>query len=267
MKILKNSIKENEEKIINALYSDLKKPELEAYTAEIAILYQEIDYAIRNIKKWAKKKKVKTPWIFQPASSWIKPEPYGQILVLGPWNYPFQLTIAPLVAAISAGNVSILKPSELAPATSKIITEIISETFDSSYVYVAEGGVDISKSLLEEKFDHIFFTGGTEVGKIIMEKASHNLTPVTLELGGKSPVIVNNDAKVDLAAKKIAWGKFINAGQTCLAPDYVLVHRDIKDDLVNKIKYYINEFYGSEPEKSKDYARIINQKHFKVVIK
>jgi aldehyde dehydrogenase (NAD+) len=263
LQALKAAVKKNEKEILNALYNDLKKPDYESYMTEIGFVYKEIDHVKANLKKWAKPKSVKTPFFLGPARSWTVPEPYGQVLIIGPWNYPFQLIIAPLIASMAAGNVSILKPSELAPATSAVISKIIADTFDPAYVYVVEGGVEMTQFLLSEKFDHIFFTGGTEIGRIVMEAASKFLTPVTLELGGKSPVIVNDDASVDSAAKKIVWGKFINAGQTCIAPDYLLVHKDVKDRLLEKIEKYINVFYGEDPKLSPDYSRIINLKHYK----
>ncbi len=263
LRSLKEAIKKNEKDILNALYDDLKKPEFESYMTEIGFVYKEIDHAKAKLKKWAKPKSVKTPFFLGPAKSWTIAEPYGQVLIIGPWNYPFQLIIAPLIASMAAGNVSIVKPSELAPATSAVISKIISDTFDPAYIHVVEGGVDRTRFLLSEKFDYIFFTGGTEIGRIVMEAASRFLTPVTLELGGKSPVIVNNDASIDSAAKKIVWGKFINAGQTCIAPDYLLVHKDVKDRLLGKIIKYISIFYGEDPKLSPDYSRIINIKHYK----
>ncbi len=263
LKKLKDVIKKNEAEIVRALYEDLKKSEVESYLTEIAVLYQEINYIVANLKKWAKPEKAKTPFFLKPASSRIVREPYGQVLIIAPWNYPFQLVIAPLIDSIAAGNVTILKPSEVSPNTSGIITKVISETFDPSYVYAVEGGVEITKFLLTEPFDYIFFTGSTEVGKIIMEAASRQLTPVTLELGGKCPVIVNKDASLNLAAKKIAWGKFLNAGQTCIAPDFVLVHKNISDKLIERIQHYVKKFYEDDPKISPYYSRIINIMHFK----
>lgn len=260
---LKKVVNENKNEILNALHEDLKKPPFEAYLTELAVLFQEIDYAVKNLKKWSKPKKARTPLTLAPASSWITPEPYGQVLIIGPWNYPFQLIFAPLIAAVAAGNVSVIKPSELSPKTSSIIAKITSEAFDPRFVLAVQGGADITQFLLSEKFDYIFFTGGTGIGRIIMEAAAKNLTPVTLELGGKSPVIVNNDASIEAAAKKIAWSKYLNAGQTCIAPDYLLVHSDIKKKLIERIGHYITEFYGENPKESPDYSRMINLKHFK----
>jgi aldehyde dehydrogenase (NAD+) len=259
---LRDAIKKNEDYIIKALWEDLKKPAYEAYFSEIGILYQEINHAIKNVKKWTKPQKAGAPFFLWPSRNRIVPEPYGMTLIIGPWNYPFHLIIAPLIGAITAGNTAVLKPSELSPRTSKALSDIIGSAFDREYIAVVQGGVEVTRELLNEKFDYIFFTGGTEIGKIIMETAARSLTPVTLELGGKSPVIVDRDASLDIAAKKIVWGKFLNAGQTCLAPDYLLVHQDVKKELMERIRYHIREFYGDHPKESKSYGRIINLKHF-----
>jgi len=262
LKKLKRSIQVHHNDIIKALHRDLKKPPFESYTSEIAFLYKEIDLAIKKTARWARTKKPGTPLLFRPARSSIRSEPYGTTLIIGPWNYPFMLTLAPLVPALAAGNTAILKPSELASATSRIIKKIISETFDREYVSVFEGGADLSGFLLDQKFDYIFFTGGTRVGRIVMEAAAKHLTPLTLELGGKSPVIVDETADIKDAAQKIAWGKFFNAGQTCLAPDYLLVHEKQKEPLLKELKTIIHRFYGDKAKNSPDFARIINQEHF-----
>ncbi|MBV6621877.1 MAG: aldehyde dehydrogenase [Rivularia sp. (in: Bacteria)] len=262
LKILKQAIVDNEAAILNALKADLNKPFAESFLAEIVLVVKEIEYAIKHIKKWTKPQKKSTPWQFIPASATIYPQPLGVILIIGAWNFPFQLTIAPLIGAIAAGNCAILKPSEIACHTSNLIAEIFNQYFDKSYLTVIEGGVETSEQLLAEKFDRIFFTGGTAVGKIIMEAAAKHLTPVTLELGGKSPCIVDTDIDLKVAARRITWGKFLNAGQACLAPDYLLVNKKIKENLLNEIKKYLQEFYGENPAKSPDYARIINQKQF-----
>lgn len=262
LKILKQLIIENETAIFNALKADLNKPPVESFTAEITTVVKEIEHAIKHIKTWSKPKNVQTLWQFFPASATIYPQPLGVVLILGAWNYPFQLLISPVVAAIAAGNCAILKPSEIASHTSNMIAEIFEKYFDKSYLAVIKGGVETSQQLLSQKFDHIFFTGGTAVGKIIMEAAAKQLTPVTLELGGKSPCIVDTDIDIKVAARRIVWGKFINAGQTCLAPDYLLVDQKIKIDLLNEIKKCLQEFYGDNPAISPDYARIINQKQF-----
>ncbi|APQ73471.1 aldehyde dehydrogenase [Clostridium botulinum] len=263
LKKLKHNIKINENNIFKALKIDLNKSEFETFITEIGIVYDEINGAIKNIKKWSKPKKVKTPITNFLASSYIYNEPYGVALIMSPWNYPFQLIMAPLVGAISAGNCVLLKPSELAIKTEKIIVKIIKDTFSDEYIGVITGGIEESTALLKEKFDYIFYTGGINVGKIVMRAAAEHLTPITLELGGKSPCIVDKDANIDLAARRIAWGKFLNAGQTCVAPDYLVVHRNIKEKLISSIENYIVEFFGENTFESEDYPRIINERHFK----
>ena len=259
LKNLKSAIASNQSRIVDAVNADLNKPEYEAYF-ELATI-ADINYAIKNVKSWAKPKKVRTSIEQFPASACLYPEPLGVVLIIGPWNYPFQLMISPLVGAIAAGNCAILKPSEVASHTSKVVADLIAKTFDPAYVAAVEGGAETSQQLLAEKFDHIFFTGGTKIGKIVMQAAAKHLTPVTLELGGKSPCIVDSDIQVEYTAKRIAWGKFINAGQTCVAPDYLLVDKKVKPDLIEAIKTAIHGFYGDEPQKSPDYPRIINQHH------
>ncbi|WP_066426223.1 aldehyde dehydrogenase [Anabaena sp. 4-3] len=261
LKMLKQLVLENESAIIQALNQDLHKPEFETYATEIGGI-KEINYAIKNLKSWTQPKKAPVPADFFTYSARIYPEPLGVILIIGPWNYPFNLIISPLVGAIAAGNCAIIKPSELAPHTSKLLAELISKYFPSEYIAVVEGGVETSQQLLQEKFDHIFFTGGTAIGKIVMEAAAKHLTPVTLELGGKSPCIVDTEINLEHTARRITWGKFINAGQTCVAPDYLLVNRKIKPDLITALRKTIKEFYGDNPANSPDFARIINQKHF-----
>jgi acyl-CoA reductase-like NAD-dependent aldehyde dehydrogenase len=260
LKCLKQAILDRQDAIVAAVKADLGRPEFEAYF-EIASI-TEINYAIKHLKSWAKPRKISTPIDQFPSSASIRPEPLGIVLIIGPWNYPFQLMINPLVGAIAAGNCAILKPSELASQTSRVVTELINQTFESDYIVALEGGVEVSQQLLAEKFDHIFFTGGTKVGQIVMEAAAKHLTPVTLELGGKSPCIVDRDVQLDYAAKRITWGKFINAGQTCIAPDYLLVDRQIKPALLDRIQFYIREFYGEDPSLSPDYSRLISDRHF-----
>jgi len=259
---LYNIIEHNEEKILNALALDLGKSEHEAYTTEIAMVYNEIKHMIKNLPKYYRIKKVRTPSIYWGAKSFIIPEPVGKVLIIGPWNYPFNLMIMPLIGSIAAGNCTILKPSEYAPHTSSIIANIITEAFKPEYIAVIEGDVQISTKILQNPFNHIFFTGGTEVGKIIMQNAAIHLTPITLELGGKSPCIVEADINLEITARRIAWGKYLNAGQTCVAPDYLLVNKAIKNDLLKKLNDVIIEFYGHNPQNSKDYSRIINDRHF-----
>ena len=261
LKNLKSAIVSNQSRIVDAVKADLNRPEYEAYFEIAAIA--EVNYAIKNVKSWAKPKKVPTSIDQFPASARIYPEPLGVVLIIGPWNYPFQLMISPLVGAIAAGNCAILKPSEIASHTSEVVADMISKTFDPAYIAAVEGGVETSQQLLAKKFDHIFFTGGTKIGKIVMEAAAKHLTPVTLELGGKSPCIVDSDIQLEYTARRIAWGKFINAGQTCIAPDYLLVDKKVKPALMQAIKAALHEFYGDDPQKSPDYSRIINQHHLK----
>ncbi|HYW21729.1 MAG TPA: aldehyde dehydrogenase [Nodularia sp. (in: cyanobacteria)] len=261
LKILKQAIVENTPAIIEALQADLQKPVFETYATEIGVV-NDIDDAIKNLKNWTKPKKAAVSWKFFPYSAKIYPEPLGVVLIIGPWNYPLQLIISPLIGAIAAGNCTILKPSEIAPHTSSLVAQIIGKHFNPDYIAVVEGAVETSQKLLAEKFDHIFFTGGTAIGKIVMEAAAKHLTPVTLELGGKSPCIIDTEINLEYTVKRIVWGKFINAGQTCIAPDYLLVDQKIKKDLVDGMKKCLKEFYGDNPATSPDYARIISQKQF-----
>lgn len=262
LKGLKRAIRQNEKVILDSLWTDLRKPALEGYGAEIAFLVRETNHAIRNLRAWAKPVKVPTDIIDFPATSRVYSDPLGIVLIIGPWNYPFQLLLAPLVGAIAAGNCAILKPSEIAPHSSSVIAGIIRDNFDPSFISVVEGGPQETQVLLSRGFDHIFFTGGTNIGKVVMKAASEHLTPVTLELGGKSPCIVDKDIQIDHTASRIVWGKFINAGQTCVAPDYVLVHRAIKEQLLEKMVTRLREFYGEDPSKSPDYGRIVSDRHF-----
>jgi len=260
LKRLKQAIVDDQEAIVNAVKADLGRPDFEAYFEIVAI--SEINYALKHLKSWVKPKKVATSIDQFPASAKIYPEPLGVVLIISPWNYPFQLMISPLTGAIAAGNCAVLKPSEVAANTSRVIADIIQKTFDPAYIAVVEGGVETSQQLLEEKFDHIFFTGGTAIGKIVMQAAAKHLTPVTLELGGKSPCIVDSDVDLKYAAKRITWGKYLNAGQTCIAPDYLLVDRRIKSELLTEIQKCVEEFYGDDPAQSPDYARLISRRHF-----
>ncbi|BAZ30055.1 aldehyde dehydrogenase [Cylindrospermum sp. NIES-4074] len=262
LRTIQQVIIENEQAIIQALQADLHKPELEAVTSEIILMLNEIAHTIKHLKTWAKPKKAGVPLYLFPASSRILPEPLGVVLIIGAWNYPFQLIILPLLGAIAAGNCAILKPSEIATHTSRFLSEIIPKYFEPTYIAVVEGGVETNQKLLAEKFDHIFFTGSPSVGKIVMAAAAKHLTSVTLELGGKNPCIVDADIHLEHAAKRIIWGKFINAGQTCIAPDYLLVDKQIKDKLLSSFGKHLKQFYGDHPETSPDYARIITQKHF-----
>lgn len=259
---LKSTIKSHEKDILAALYNDLHKSEFEAYMTEIGILYSEIDYTIKHLQKWLTPKKVKTALTHIGTKGHIYHDPYGVTLIIAPWNYPFQLAMAPLIGAIAGGNTAIIKPSELTPATSAIIEKIIAQAFIPEFIAVKQGGIDVSQQLLETPFDYIFFTGSVNVGKIVMEKASKHLTPHTLELGGKSPAIVHDDASLKLAAKRIAWGKFINAGQTCVAPDYVYVHKDVKEAFLSYLTTAIEDLYSAHPLTHPDYTHIVSDKHF-----
>lgn len=266
LKNLYSAIVKYEDKIYDALYKDLKKPRMESYTTEIGICLHEISHCIKNIKKWTRPERVRSPIFFLFSKSWIIREPFGRVLIISPWNYPFQLTINPLVGAISAGNCVVLKPSEISSHTAEVIEEMIGNCFKEEYVAVVQGGPDETQELLANRYDYIFFTGGESTAIIVMESASKNLTPVTLELGGKCPCIVDKDCDIDATARRITYGKFINAGQSCVAPDYVLVHRDVKEEFVEKIKNAIVGFYGAKPVESKDYARIINKRHYERLI-
>lgn len=259
---LKSGIKKYEDKIMDALYKDLRKNKVEAYTTEIGFVYRSIEETIKNLKKWAKPKKVKTPIYLMPGKSVIVSEPYGTVLVMGPYNYPFQLVIEPLVGVIAAGNCAVLKPSEVSLNVSEVVTEMIKEIFNENYIRCVQGGIETNTSLINADFDYIFFTGSVAVGKIVMEAAAKNLTPVTLELGGKSPVIVHKDASIKNAARKIIWGKTVNSGQTCVAPDYIIVHEDVKEILIEEMKIAIRTFYGDNINGSESLGRIINHRHF-----
>ncbi|GAB2718164.1 aldehyde dehydrogenase [Paenibacillus thermoaerophilus] len=245
-----------------ALHRDLRKSEFEALATETGFALMSIRYTMKHLKRWMKPQKVRTPVHLQPSRSYIVSEPYGTVLIIGPFNYPFQLLIEPLIGAIAAGNCAVLKPSEHTPAVSAVIGALIRETFDERYIRVVEGEKETTSALIRAPFDHIFFTGSVPVGKIVMQAAAANLTPVTLELGGKSPVIVDASANLDLAAKRIMWGKLLNAGQTCISPDYVLVHESVKERLVDKMKAAVVGFYGEDASKSPDYGRIVNTRHF-----
>lgn len=250
------------EKEINvALDQDLHKSSFEAFITETGFISGELNYTRKQLAKWMQREKVHTPLMAQPASSFIEVEPRGVVLIISPWNYPVQLTLVPLIGALAAGNCVVIKPSEMAPASSALLAAKLPQYLNPSCVEVVTGGAIQTEKLLQERFDYIFYTGNGKVGRIVMEAAAKYLTPVTLELGGKSPCIVDRDADVKQAARRIVWGKFMNAGQTCIAPDYVLAHADIVDELLMQMKKYIREFYGENAEKSPDYGRIINEKH------
>jgi len=259
---LKAMLKRYENDIYQALRADLNKSKHEALITELGILYTEIDFTLKHLKSWMEKQQLDAPFTHTGTKSAIIYEPYGTVLIIAPWNYPIQLAIAPMIGAIAAGNTIVLKPSEHSVHTSKLLAHMLQTTFDANYITVVEGDKEVSDQLLNERFDYIFFTGSTNVGKIIMKKASEHLTPVTLELGGKSPAIVNRDSHIKYTAKRLVWGKFTNAGQTCVAPDYVYVHVDIYPKLVKEMKKQITKLYGKHPLANKDYVKIINKQHF-----
>ena len=262
LKALKKVIEQREKDISEALYSDFKKPVFETYATETALILSELKYTIKKLKKWAKPKKVKSTFLNFPSKDYIYPQPYGNVLVLAPWNYPFQLSVSPAIGALAAGNTVIVKPSEYAPATSQLTKEIFAEVFTEDQAAVVLGGVEASKELLAQKWDYVFFTGSVPVGKIVAKAIAPQLTPATLELGGKNPCVIHSSAKIDLAAKRIVWGKFINAGQTCISPDYILIDKKKKTEFTEAVKKEIKAAFGEDPQASPDYARIINKKNF-----
>ncbi|WP_231888692.1 aldehyde dehydrogenase [Rossellomorea marisflavi] len=259
---LKSLVQKHEQNILDAVKQDLNKSELEAKRAEVGLVIGEIDFMVENLEEWAATKEVPTPASHEGAKSFIQPEPYGSALVIAPWNYPFQLAVTPLVGAIAGGNTAVLKPSELTPKTSALLSTLINDNFPEEYLHVVEGEVETSTALLKEDFDYIFFTGSTGVGKIVAEAAAKHLTPTTLELGGKSPTIVHEDANLDEAAQRIARGKFANAGQTCVAPDYLLVHSSVKDELMSKFKEVITASYGENIVENPNFGHVVSERHF-----
>jgi aldehyde dehydrogenase (NAD+) len=255
---------ECEPQIIQALKEDLGKPIFESSVVELGSLRSEITYALKNLDRWTRPQTVCTPLIHQIGKSWIQYQPLGKILIIAPWNYPFQLTLGPLVSAIAAGNSACIKPSELAPASSHLLASKLPTYLDAD---IQEGGPEVTQALLDKQWDHIFFTGSSRVGRIVLEKAAKFLTPVTLELGGKCPAIVDSDADLKIAARRIAWGKFINAGQTCVAPDTIFAHEKIKAELMLELQKAIAQFFGNDPKQCPDYAQIINHVHLERLIK
>ncbi|HDV5885004.1 TPA: aldehyde dehydrogenase [Staphylococcus aureus] len=262
LKKLSKAIKSYESDILEALYTDLGKNKVEAYATEIGITLKSIKNARKELKNWTKTKNVDTPLYLFPTKSYIKKEPYGTVLIIAPFNYPFQLVFEPLIGAIAAGNTAIIKPSELTPNVARVIKRLINETFDANYIEVIEGGIEEMQTLIHLPFDYVFFTGSENVGKIVYQAASENLVPVTLEMGGKSPVIVDETANIKVASERICFGKFTNAGQTCVAPNYILVHESVKDDLITALSKTLREFYGQNIQQSPDYGRIVNLKHY-----
>jgi len=267
LKKFKAAIESCEDEILQALYNDMRKPKFEAFTSEIGIMYEEIEHAIKHLKNWMEPKQVSTPMVLHPSSSYIYKQPLGVILIIGPWNYPFQLLMAPLVGAIAAGNCAVIKPSNETPFTAQIVEKLINQTFDPNYISVVQGsGSEMGPLLIENnRFDHIFFTGSPKVGSQIAAMAAKHLTPVTLELGGKSPAIVDKKVNIQVAAKRLTWAKYFNAGQTCVCPDYLLVHEEIKNVFVEEMKKNIRLFYGENPQLSPDLTRIVNTKRFQTL--
>jgi len=259
---LYQGIKKHEQELLMALKTDLGKSAMEAYMCEVGLALSDIGNVCRHLKRWMRPQRRRTPLSNFPAQSQIVSDPYGVTLIMAPWNYPFLLTISPLVGALAAGNCCVLKPSELSPATTEVLTCLIQETFPPEYVTVVNGGAEESQALLDLHFDYIFYTGGVGVGKIVMGKASQHLTPVTLELGGKSPAIITHSANLRLAARRIVFGKFLNCGQTCVAPDYVLCEEPVHQEFVQFLKEELHQMYGGHPLDNPDYGKIINRQHF-----
>ncbi|WP_136467720.1 aldehyde dehydrogenase [Flagellimonas onchidii] len=262
LKQLRDEIINQEGAIAEAIYADFKKPRFETFIAETQFVLAEINTMLKNLEMWARPERISGNLANFPSRNYVYSEPLGQILVIAPWNYPFQLTLAPMVGAIAAGNTMVVKPSELTPNTSAIVEKIINKVFDDEYVAVVQGGVEVSQALLAQRWNHIFFTGSTQVGKIVYESAAKHLTPVTLELGGKNPCIVDETANISLAAKRIVWGKSINLGQTCIAPDYVLVKHAVKNKLIEALKNKIVASYGDKQSQSPDLARVVSERHY-----
>ncbi len=262
LRLLRELLQDHESDLIEAVHKDFKKPAFETYATELGLIFNDISYAIKNLDQWAKPKSVPSPIVNFPSKNFIITEPYGCALIIAPWNYPLLLSLQPLVGALAAGNTIILKPSELTPHTSELLASLFSKYFQEEYIRVVLGAAETSKALVELDFDYIFFTGSNRVGKSIMRTAAERITPLTLELGGKSPCIVDETANLEISAKRIAWGKFINAGQTCVAPDYLLIQPSIKKEFLSYLKDSIEQLYGANPVESEDYPRIINQAHF-----
>lgn len=262
LEAVRRLVSEGEDELLAALAADLGKPPVEALVSDTSFVATAVEVALGGMERWMRPERVRVAPVQQPARACIVRQPYGVVLVMAPWNYPVHLLLAPMVAAISAGNCVLAKPSELAPATSAALARLVPRYLDARAVRIVEGGVPETQALLAQRFDYIFFTGSTRVGKVVMQAAAEHLTPLTLELGGKSPVIVDADADMEVAARRIAWGKFLNAGQSCVAPDYVLVRRDAQERLVAELARAVRRFYGPDPELSADYARIVNDHHF-----
>jgi aldehyde dehydrogenase (NAD+) len=266
LKRMKAMLVEREDDLLEALRVDLGKPATEAWATDIGIVISEIEHALRHLRRWTRPERVWAPLATRPGKARIVREPLGVVLVIAPWNYPVQLLLSPLIGAIAAGNCAVGKPSEVSARTSATLARLIPEYLDRDCIAIVEGGVPETQALLAEPWDHILYTGNGRVARVVMEAAAKHLTPVTLELGGKSPVIIDRDANLEVAARRVAWGKFLNAGQTCIAPDYVLVNRDVEDRFVELVRRSIFDFYGDDPKASPDYARIVNDQHFQRLV-
>ncbi len=258
---IKKMLVDREDEILDALHVDLGRPRLESFIGETGFMVKEVEHARRHLREWMKPERVSTPVVLQPGKSEVHKEPLGVVLVIGPWNYPFQLIMSPLVGAIAAGNTVVLKPSEIASNTSALLARLIPQYLEPDAVAVVEGGIPETTALLEQQFDHIFYTGNGHVARVIYAAAAKHLTPVTLELGGKSPCIVDRNVDLDVVARRITWGKFFNAGQTCVAPDYLMVHESVREPLLEKLRSTVRDFYGEDPQRSADYGRIVNARH------
>jgi len=261
LRTIKSLINKYENKLFEALREDLGKSPFESYASETGMTIQEINLILRNLKRWARPRKAYTPLVHFIAKSYYQYEPFGRVLIISPWNYPFQLLMVPLIGAVSAGNCILAKPSRHAVHTTTVLQEMMNEAFNPEYIHILRGSKEVNESLLYEKYDYIFFTGSTHVATHVMKSASHTLTPISLELGGKNPTIVTKDANIKLAAKRILWGKLLNGGQSCVATDYVLVHAEMKSELIEEMKKYLHKSYGNDPEQSEDFCRIINKEN------
>lgn len=261
LRLFERVMKEHEQLLLDAIYTDLKKSEYDTFSSELSLVYREISFMAKNLGKWSRKLRVRTNLVNFPARSYLLPEPYGVTYIAGAWNFPYQLTLIPLIDALAAGNTAIVKPSEVAPQTSSAMAKLINENFPAEYVHVIEGGADVAQEILEQKFDYIFFTGGTKIGKIVYKAAAKHLTPVTLELGGKNPAFVLPDCNIEVTAQRIVWGKFFNAGQACVAPDYLLVHSSIERQLLETMKRLLQRYY-SQSEIGENFMAIVNERHF-----
>lgn len=261
LRLFERVMKENEQLLLDAIYADLKKSEYDTFSSELSLVYREISFMVKNLGKWSRKRRVRTNLVNFPSRSYLLPEPYGVTYIAGAWNFPYQLTLIPLIDALAAGNTAVVKPSEVAPRTSAAMAKIINDNFPAEYVRVIEGGAEVAQEILEQKFDYIFFTGGTKVGKIVYKAAAKHLTPVTLELGGKNPAFVLPDCDIEVTAKRIVWGKFFNAGQACVAPDYLLVHSSIERQLLEAMKGLLQRHY-SQSGIGENFMAIVNERHF-----